>query len=170
MWCDRMGEHLARAFPLVGHDFGPFAYWRDFDESNWALQNCKCFALCGSRWKYVWALELLARCSTDAACAFSDRSCRLFLRPSRSRLPSALLYVYFVCSIPCLASGCSGSNHSPRHLRIGVDSLHLPDPWSLHKLDVLLRRCAAPRACYCCLYRLGDLVGDSASSVTTGTA
>jgi hypothetical protein len=79
-----------------------------------------------------------------------------------------LLYVYFVCSIPCLASGCSGSNDSPRHWRIGVDSLHLPDPWSLHKLDVLLRRCVAPRACYCCLYRLGDLVGDSRSSVPTG--
>ena len=98
--------------------------------------------------------------------AFPDRSRGLFLRPSRSRLSSVLLYVCFVCSISCVASGWLGANDSACHRRIGMGSLHLPNNWSLHKLDFFFWACVAPYGSYCCLYRMGDLVGDSTSSDT----
>src|SRR6516165_7583183 len=145
------------------HDFGLSPSGGNFDESNQVLQNRKCFALCGSRWKHVWALELLARCSTDATCTFSDRSRRLFLRSSRSRLPGVLVYVCFVCCISCLAFGDSGSKNAPGNWRHRVDSLRVFTSRTLCKLDIFLRVCAASCSANCCLHWLGDWPGGGKS-------
>src|SRR5579864_1105114 len=76
---------------------------RKYEESNYALQNCQCVALCMGRRQYVWTLEFLAFCGADGRRTFPFGALRLFLRPGRFRLPGVLLFVCSVCGIFSLA-------------------------------------------------------------------